>query len=532
VKTHALAMVVAVGLPLSSSFAEAKVIAVVGNDSAAITAAINHSSPGDTVSLPAGTFTITGPIQPKSQTNVKGAGQDKTIVRFVGDRPAVMLQLSSCQEVEVSDLTLDGAGNPNASQGITAGGARRLNVHHVTIRNLVKSKAFGPHGILFSGTNPTRQNGVTDSVIADCRIENIGVGADFGGGIRLSWGSSRNRILRNTIGKTGRGGIFGDNGSTDLEIRGNTVSGSGGEGLGIEVWGGCDRAVIEDNRIDHWLSFGGCDWGAARRNVIGDTSGEYKFCGIEAVGSYLVLTDNTIDGGQKIGLSVSADLKKDYVFWARNTVRDCNQWGAQLQGETAGIAYHYFYRCTFSDMPVGKGKVWYPGDEGHGFRTCGNVSRTTFEECEFSGNGRFGLQLIGAKVDQLTFIRCVIKGNKGPAVVGPGDYSALEWVDCVVAGNGSNALPAGKPFGHAAPVAAFDAPKLVRVGEPATFVHASRAAKGKIAALLWDFGDGLPSIDAQPVHTYHRRGTYRVTLLAWDDAGRAGRAEREVKVEP
>ena len=36
---------------------------------------------------------------------------------------------------------------------------------------------------------------------------------------------------------------------------------------GIEVWGGCHRALIEDNRIDHWLSYDSSDGGAARHAV-------------------------------------------------------------------------------------------------------------------------------------------------------------------------------------------------------------------------------------------------------------------------
>lgn len=76
---------------------------------------------------------------------------------------------------------------------------------------------------------------MTDREISDCLIENIAPYAPFGCGIRCSWGSSRNRLLGNTIRATGRGGIFGDNGSTDLLIRSNIVAMSGGEGLGIEV---------------------------------------------------------------------------------------------------------------------------------------------------------------------------------------------------------------------------------------------------------------------------------------------------------
>jgi parallel beta-helix repeat protein len=373
---------------------------------------------------------------------------------------------------------------------------------------------------------------VTDSVISDCRIENIAPDAKYGSGVRLAWGSSRNRVLRNTIHNTGRGGIFADNGSTDVVIQGNTVTGSRGEGLGIEVWGGCDRAVIEDNRIDHWLSFGGCSYGAARRNVISDKSGTYKFCGIEAIGSYLVITDNVVDGGAKIGLSVSGKIKKDYVFWARNTVRACNQWGTQFQGESTGIAYHYLYKCKFLDMPIGRGSVWYPGVEGNGFRFNGQTRHVTFEECQFSRNHRLGIQFCGKGIDSLYFVRCAITGNKGAATSKLGKYSALEWIDCQVKGNGSDELPTAKPFPHPPPKAGFKVQSNPRVGRPVSFVCTATPAHGKIAAVLWDFGDGPPSTDKEAVHVYSKPGKYRVTQIVWDEFGRAARAEREVRVKP
>ena len=512
--------------------AEAKTVTVSGQEPGAVEAAVAESGPGDTVWLPAGTYALHEAIHPKSQTRLEGAGQDATILVFKGESPSVIMSLSGREDVEVCNLTLDGEGNPNATQGISAGNARGLNVHHVTIRNLVKSKAFGPHGIYFTGHNPTRERGVTDSRIADCRIENIGVGAKFGGGIRLAWGSSRNRVLHNVIKNTGRGGIFADNGSTDAVIRSNTVSRSHGEGLGIEVWGGCDRAVIEDNHIDHWLSIGGCDYCAVRRNTIADKSGEYKFCGIEGIGSFCVITDNVVDGGQKIGLSVSSPQPKQYVVWSYNTVRECNQWGAQFQGDAGGIAYHYLYRCRFLSMPVGCGPVWYPGNEGHGFRTNGNVRHVVFEECEFSGNDRLGIQLGGADIDFLSFVRCKIEGNKGAAVSGPRDYSALEWVDCSVKGNASDDLPPGAGFPHARPIAAFDVPGRVDVGKSVQFASTSRAAQGEIAAVLWDFADGPPSTDPKTTHTYDKPGQYRVTLVVWDTTGRAARAERLIEVTP
>ncbi|MCR4414104.1 MAG: right-handed parallel beta-helix repeat-containing protein [Thermoguttaceae bacterium] len=507
----------------------AKTVTVQGFHSAAIAAAVAQSGAGDTVRLPAGAYTITDPVKPKSETRLVGDGQEKTVLRFNGQKPSAIVAISDCEEVEVAALTLDGQSNPNAHQGISAHNARRLNIHHVTVRNLVKS-GWGPHGILFNGENPTRARGVTDSVIADCLMENIGVESAWGAGIRLAWGSSRNRVLRNTIRGTGRGGILANDGSTDLAIQGNHVSGSGGEGLGIEVCGGCDRAVLEDNRIDHWLSVGGCDLCAVRRNVVSDKSGVCKFCGIELIGSSCVVTDNVVDDGQWIGISVSGNVVKNYVFYGHNTIRQCIQWGAQLQGEEKGIACHYFYRCHFVGTTVGRGKPMFPGDEGHGFRVNSNARHLVLEECEVRDNGRLGLQLFNGQVDHLSFLRCAVKNNKDAAATDIHDYTALEWTNCAVEGNGSNKLPPAKPFPQPPPVASFDAPAKAHAGEPVTFCSTSRAAQGDIKAVLWDFNDGAPSTEAQTTHIFHRPGNYRVTLVVWDAAGRGARTERWVRV--
>ncbi len=506
---------------------------VQGNDSAAIMAAIGQSGPGDTVRLPAGTYRVSEAIRPKSGTKLVGAGQGQTVLRFTGDRPAALIRLSDCEGVEVSAMTLDGAGNPNATAGVFGSNARKLAVHLLTIKDLVKSQQFGPHGVHFSGIDPTAEKGVTDSEISDCRIENVGVGAKFGGGVRLSWGSSRNRVLHNTIRDSGRGGIFGDNRSTDLVIRGNTVSGSGGEGLGIEVWGGCHRAVIEDNRIDHWLSLDSSDYGAVRRNTVSDKSGTFKYAGLELVNSNdCMFTDNTIDDGQQIGISVSGQAPKNYVYWGYNRVQRCNQWGAQLQGEAGGIVGHYFYRCQFLSTSVGRGGPRYPNDDGRGFRTNGDVRNVTLEECEVRGNDRSGVQLGGRNVDALRFVRCGIRDNQGPAVTGPANYTALEWADCQVSGNGTNDLPPAKPFPAEPPDAKIVAPEAARVGEPVRFASAATAVRGKVEHLLWDFNDGVPVTGPAATHTYRTPGLYRVTLLAWDSAGRGARAEIKLKVSP
>lgn len=520
--------------PEKQEAAQARIAATItprGLDFQAVADAIGRASPGDTVRLAAGTYELDQPIRPKSKIRLIGAGQEKTILVYRGATPSVLIMLADCEDVELAHMTLDGRNHRLLQQAISGGNARRLWLHHLTIRNLADVKTWGPHAILFSGNNPTMERGVTDSRITDCRIENIGVGTKWGGGIRLAWGCVRNQVLGNTIDKTGRGGIFGDH-SAELIIRNNRVSGSGGEGLGIEIWGGCPRSLIEDNVVDHWLSVDQGTQSAVRRNVIGTDDGTLKGYGIEIIARDVVVTDNTVNRGAHIGLSVSNIPIKNNVFWGYNTVRDCVQWGAQFQGESGGIARHYFYRCAFEKTVRGDSRARYRNDSGHGFRTNGNCRDLVFEDCTFAANGGYGVQLGGRGVDSLTFLHSAIIGNGLAAFTPPSQYTALEFRDCNVEKNKDNRLPYARPFPAGAPRAAFHIPETVRAGGSVPFQCGSQAHVGEIAERLWDFGDGIPEVTAQPRHTFHRPGDYRVTLIVWDKSGRGGRAEKTIRVLP
>lgn len=502
-----------------------------GAAGAALVAALAAAEPGDTIVLAAGDYEISSALRPKSGVRLLGAGQDRTTLRYRGKQPGSFAALDGVEDIEIAGMTLDGEGSPLVHQGITGRDSRRLLVRDVTVRNLAKSAAFGPHGILWSGTGPNREKGVADSAIRRCTFEDIGIGAEFGCAVRLAWGSSRNTVEDCVVRRTGRGGIFGDNGSRDLVIRGNRVEGSGGEGLGIEVWGGCDGAVIEDNRVDHWLSIGGCDRCAVRRNVVADSSGAVKFIGIEVIGSDCVIAGNTVDDGQMIGISVSGTTRKQNVLYARNDVRRCIQWGAQLQGETSGLARHYFHACRFADQTLGRGTPRYPGDEGHGFRINDHARGLVLEDCEFAGNGRLGIQSLGGDVGALELIRCRIRGNGGAAAAGLERVSPLEWRECSVEGNGNDRLPAAQPFARAAPSVAIEAPANAAAGQAVAFrARVEAAAGGAIGALLWDLGDGPPETAAEVTHVYSRPGRHRVTLVAWDDQDRGARAEHEIEI--
>lgn len=498
-------------------------------EAAAVVEAIGRAAPGDVVRLPAGTITLNDSLRLRSGVRILGAGQDRTILISDAPRPGPIVVIADCESVELAHLTIDGRMRDVLQDGISGRNAKKIDLNHLTIRNLKAGKGFGPHAIYWCGRGSTRSGGVVESRIAHCTIENIGLGAHFGGGIRVAHGSHRNLIEQNTIRTTGRGGIFGDN-SDELVIRHNTVSGSGGEGLGIEIWGGCLRSLIEDNRIDHWLSVDAGHQSAVRRNVVGADDGSIKGYGIEIIAENVVVTDNSVRRGAAIGLSVSNKPRKNNVLWAYNTVDDCIQWGAQLQGEAGGIAHHYFYRCEFRRTVRGHPGARYPGDSGHGFRFNGDCRDVVFEQCAIVESGGFGLQFGGKNVDGIYLLGCRLADNALGPVVGQQKLKTFEAVDTTVAGPKAETLGTSPRSEHVWPQADFRAPQRIVAGESARFACSSKPGGGSIVERLWDFNDGIPQTTAEPSHVFAKPGKYRVTLVVWDSAGRGARCEKTVEV--
>ena len=493
-----------------------------GDDRAAINNAIAASSSGDTVYFPSGTYRVSGSITGKSGVRLEGAAG--SVLLYVGGTANVILALYSVSNTTVTGLTLDGNNSANATQGIAASSATGINLQNLTIRNLGNAGDSWTHGILFDPA-------VTDSTIINNTITNIATGSSWGAGMRLGHGSSRNVVQNNTISNTGRGGILCNDGSTDLVIRSNTVTGSGGEGLGIELWSLCHRGLVEDNHIDHWLSLDTSDYCAVRRNTVSDKSGMYKLAGLEAISRNCVFADNLVDGGAQMGISLSNDPVMQYVLWARNTIKGCGTWGAQLQPGAGGIAYQYFYQNKFLNTNNACPPAWYPY-QGHGFRFNGvPCSYISFDGNQFKDNAGNGITVWG--VDHFSFTNNTITGNAGVAVEhafgAPAPVIAdMEWTGNTVSGNGSNTQPSSRGFSNLKPVAAFTCPAVVLPRQTVSFSNTSSDPDGSIGHVLWDFGDGLPSTTVSPTHTYANAGSYTVSLVVWDNLGRGMLATKSI----
>lgn len=487
------------------------------DDVLAIQAALEAATYGDTVHLPAGAWNVGGPLSPKSGITVLGTGQ-ATQLTPSGTARFAFFSLTGRTNVDIGHLALKGG--PFSVNGVKVTGGAGHHLHHLVISGL-RGDAFGSEGIHLT-------SGVTGSIIADNILEDMSPDSEWGAGIRLSRGSSGNRILRNTVTRTGRGGILADNDSRRLVIAGNRITGSGlsgggtGAGLGIEIWGGCDSSVIEDNEVDHWLSVDNSDHTAVRRNKIGTKDGTWKHCGLELVGSsHCVFADNVVDGGSEIGISVSNHPRKDYVYWARNAINGANTWGAQIQGDSGGAAFHFFYGNSFKATPKNHPLAQYP-NQGHGVRFNANCRFVTVDSNEFSANGGSAVQWLGA-LESFRFVRNLISGNAGVAA-GTFAGANLSWHGNVVSNNGAGMQePVSK--GAAPPPLEVDFISATSPGSSTVAFTNRTAGDGHELRYLWDFGEGLLSTEKDPSHFFVTEGSRRVTLVVWDAQGRAGRKE-------
>jgi len=500
-----------------------------GNDDAvAIQNAIDASSAGDTIYIPNGTYLIGTPVHPKSGIIIAGQSKEGVILRFIGVTYSSVLKFhgsSSFTNVELTNFTIDGNNSSNCKSGISASGGGGHNIHDLIIKDIgTDLNEFGPMGMYLSN--------MSNCIVKNNIIENIGINDKWGSGMRIS-SAHHIQVINNTISNTGRGGIHFDSGSKSGIIRGNIISGSGKyvEALGIEIHNHCDSFIIEDNDVDHWISVANSTNTAVRNNKIHASDGVYAFCGLELIGQNTVITDNTVIGGHKLGISISGPVN-DYQYIGYNLIDSVIQWGIQMQGTSESpIAHHYFYKNKFSHTDYNNPNATYPTSSGRGFRINGNTINTVLDANEITGNKKLGIEIGGAGVDQLSFINNIITGNGSSSINQyPDAATKLEWENNTVSGNEIDTQLTTRGFSNAKPNANFSAPSVASIGETITFINQSTDPDGTIFQYLWDFGEGIPSNDINPSYAYQDTGTYLVTLVVWDDGGRASISQSTIKV--
>lgn len=493
------------------------------DDTIGIEAAISASSSNDTIYFPAGFYRITNSISIDSYRTVEGENKNTTIISN-SENCGIIFYLNTKTDVEIHKLTL--SGGAKATRGIQSLKSSLLFLHDLVISDFAtNSGCLGPFGIYFSES-------VTSSVISNNTIKNIGTGAEWSAGMRLSEGSSHNKIVNNIISNVGRGGILCNNGCTNLIIQTNNISYMRNNGIGIEIYRDCHRALIECNVLDYWISIDDSNECAIRRNTIKDVNDDttnYGFIGLEIAcdSANTIFTYNEIGDHSKIGINMSGNGEKKYGFLGNNVVDGVTTWGAQLQGDTGGVLNQYFYNNKFRNILTNHPAKAYSGS-GHGFRFNGDCSNIIFENNEIYSNEGRGIQITGSNIDKFEFWSNIIIWN-GAKSITTYYFTNLKWTNNTVYSNGDDYEPSSIGFANQKPIASISSIDTVAVGVPLNFQDTS-TDNGSIVHRLWDFDNGLPSMSSTPSYTYTETGTYTVTLIVWDNEGRGARAEKIITV--
>jgi len=489
----------------------------------ALQRALDRARPGDTVRMAAGTYRLDRAIDLRPGVTLAGAGAGTVLASAHGDH--ALLQLindgdGAIRGGAVRDLTLDGAGGQNA-YGVLAFGDSApidgLELRGLTIRHIADPRPDAdPHQF---GVFLTRN--VTGATLADSTITDINPASMWAAGVRIAKGSSDATVTRNVIDRTGRGGILANDGSERLIIRGNVVTRSGlaaaanraaaaggrpdesenAARLGIELFNGSHDSVVQDNRVDRWISIDNADRVAIRNNVVqptGEDDAGPGFAGIELVDARLaVVSGNQVDGDNpdrpgvqrdvSIGLSVSGAGVTERVLVDGNTFTHANTFALQLQGEAGGARQFYFHDNAFTDAAP-TDDAFIP-DQGHGLRLIDHVSGVVFDRTTSTGHAGEAVQFLDGDHGGVSGVRFV-----GPEAKAAGVLDAP---------------------GPAVPPADF------RPGDDftATFID----AQGRVlnpSEVLWDLGVGPPVVtDAAVLAGTHTAGLphgHLISAVAFD----------------
>ncbi|MEQ8209480.1 MAG: right-handed parallel beta-helix repeat-containing protein [Lacipirellulaceae bacterium] len=530
-----------------------------GDDRTAIQTAIFAASPGDRVIIPEGTFHLSGPVFPTTGITISGLGRDLSTLEYMGSSTTsevIRIDGSSRNNVTLENFTVDGTGTQSngtsparAMNGILLQNTSGHVIRNMRVRDITQVQTDFSGG---SNSGIRFASGVSNSLIEGNEIRNIGVDAIRGTAIRGN-NSPSNKVVNNLIQDVGRTGIHFAH-SSNMVVQRNTVIDSGlydgptsvqwaGDGLSIELFGGSSNSVVEDNQVDRWISMASASKTAVRRNKIITPAyrTEIETAGLElASGDDNIFTDNFVGPGARMSLLVVANNNEtvERVFLGRNTFSEGSGRNAQIHAN-AGTPVHrlYFYDNKFinsqatSDDP----SFTYAGvrllsggpglDEG--------VREIVFEANEVSGNNGHAFRIGGSNHSELVFYENVVTQNTGDAFHGTKVFPSVHFDsnNTVENNGGSEATPTDTGFDNTAPLAMILSDSIVSVGSPIDFGMAYSDDNSTMPDdILWDFDEGVPVLDLAPTQNFERAGMHQVTLVVWDNDGRAARHTVEVDV--
>jgi hypothetical protein len=234
---------------------------------ASLRAAIAQARPGSRVVIPAGTYNIgSTPIRIEDRSNVEivGAGEGKTIIRASGSAPFIFELAGSNDRLTIAGMTIEAARNLRTNTHALASGSDRMNLTRARFHDLEIRNAAVGISVVGSG------NGYCDDVqITSNTLDNIqeivrAGGATSGSGYGIhNDGCSNARIAGNVIRNAGRHSIYqasayqpGRPSATgSIVIDNNTIIDHGSNSLSDNEWkvalvvARSANVVVSNNRI-------------------------------------------------------------------------------------------------------------------------------------------------------------------------------------------------------------------------------------------------------------------------------------------
>jgi len=507
---------------------------------------IDAAKSGDTITIPNGTYTVTKMIFLKSEITLKGESQDNVCLEVPymsqDDNFGSVFEIPSmANNIEISYITFLGNDSFAVYSVIHMINAENIKIHHVTIKNF-----DGDTKGIFAGYGNATEHS-RNIEISNCVVDSIGPSLGIGSepsvqptGIMFDGYHTGITIQDNVVKNIGFCGIKIASNCTDISIKRNIVKDMyykslDNDGCDIELWGYCSNAVVEDNEIDYWLSVDYSSYVAVRRNTIGKNATGTNYVALELAGTCTnnIFTDNVLAGKHKAGIGIwghEEGFGASYSYFSRNSVSDMSGYGvliASVWQNTAnkGNKYLFFKDCDFTGTK--KGGEWGNGS-GIGFWSTSDY--ITFDNCRINNNAGYGVVfqywVDENHTDHLSFVNCTIKNNNDGVFNHHSNYTAFEFQGGTVDGD----ILSQKPFNNEKPVVVITGSDSGSVGASITFTSNSSVSHGSAGHILWDLDDSFPLNGDSVTHTYAKAGTYKVTLIIWDNDGRGSVAEKTVTI--
>ena len=255
-----------------------------------IQAAINDASAGDTIDIAFGTYTENLVVD--KQLIIQGAGSGNnpsvdTIINASGGTPGILLEAGGISAATADRLTIKNLRIINSTlDGIRAYNSAGLNLHHVTLENLVITNNGGKGIELHNGTN------VSDMKITNCELIN-----NTAQGLRASSGTPVDGLLITDSCFNGNSyGIYHATTVSNLTILRSTFNNNSNYGAYMSEYGLMENIVFEGCQFNDNNTWGFVLWSGHAAGIDGfsitgcsvDNNGLGAWIGADVISNFLI----------------------------------------------------------------------------------------------------------------------------------------------------------------------------------------------------------------------------------------------------